>query len=109
MCGYDFNLDYTDALDTGDPMTALARKLLLNRYNGDYRRKTEWLTGLVKDAGARGHPLQHWGCKQVAGGVQLLKAALRDEGIPLLILDGDALDRRNSHDGQLKTPAGGIF
>ena len=110
VCGYDFNLDYTDALDTGDPMTALARKLLLNRYNGDYRRKTEWLTGLVKDAGAHGviH-FNHWGCKQVAGGVQLLKAALRDEGIPLLILDGDALDRRNSHDGQLKTRLEAFF
>ena len=24
-------------------------------------------------------------------------------GIPMLILDGDALDRRNNHDGQVKT------
>ena len=38
-----------------------------------------------------------------------MKAALRDEGIPLLILDGDALDRRNSHDGQLKTRLEAFF
>ena len=24
-------------------------------------------------------------------------------GIPMLILDGDGIDRRNSHDGQIKT------
>lgn len=110
VCGYDFNLDFPDQLDTADPIRALARKMLLNRYNGDYQRKTDWITGLVRDCGADGviH-FNHWGCKQVAGGVQLLKAALRDEGIPLLILDGDALDRRNSHDGQLKTRLEAFF
>ena len=28
---------------------------------------------------------------------------MREENVPMLILDGDALDRRNSHDGQIKT------
>ena len=27
----------------------------------------------------------------------------RNDSIPMLSLDGDALDRRNSHDGQIKT------
>ncbi len=104
ISGYDFNYDYTDPLDTSDPLRALAKKLLLNHYNGDYHRKAEWLAQLIKNSGADGAVhFNHWGCKQVAGGVQLLKAALRDEGVPLLILDGDALDRRNSHDGQVKT------
>ena len=28
---------------------------------------------------------------------------MRKRGIPMLVLDGDALDRRNSHDGQIRT------
>lgn len=33
----------------------------------------------------------------------LLKEEMRKRGVPMLILDGDAMDRRNSHDGQIKT------
>ena len=33
----------------------------------------------------------------------LLKEEMRKRDVPMLILDGDAMDRRNSHDGQIKT------
>ena len=33
----------------------------------------------------------------------LLKEAMKEEGIPMLILDGDGIDKRNNHDGQIKT------
>ena len=42
-------------------------------------------------------------CKQSSGGVMLLREEIRKLGVPVLILDGDALDRRNSHDGQIRT------
>ena len=45
----------------------------------------------------------HWGCKQASGGSILLKEKMKELGIPMLILDGDGIDRRNSHDGQIKT------
>ncbi len=45
----------------------------------------------------------HWGCKQSSGGAMILKDTLREADIPLLILDGDCIDRRNSHDGQIRT------
>ena len=45
----------------------------------------------------------HWGCKQSSGGSLLLKERMQEMGIPMLILDGDGIDRRNSHDGQIKT------
>ena len=45
----------------------------------------------------------HWGCKQSSGGSLLLKEKLNEMNIPMLILDGDGIDRRNSHDGQIKT------
>jgi benzoyl-CoA reductase/2-hydroxyglutaryl-CoA dehydratase subunit BcrC/BadD/HgdB len=32
-----------------------------------------------------------------------LKQAMKEKNIPMLILDGDCMDRRNCHDGQLKT------
>ena len=44
----------------------------------------------------------HWGCKQAFGGSGILKAA-DIGGVPFLNLDGDGIDARNSHDGQLKT------
>ena len=45
----------------------------------------------------------HWGCKQASGGSILLKEKMKELGIPMLILDGDGIDKRNSHDGQIKT------
>ena len=33
----------------------------------------------------------------------LLKEELDRQNIPLLVLDGDGMDRRNSHDGQIRT------
>jgi benzoyl-CoA reductase/2-hydroxyglutaryl-CoA dehydratase subunit BcrC/BadD/HgdB len=47
--------------------------------------------------------LCHWGCKQSSGGAMLLKQKMREIGMPMLILDGDAVDRRNNHDGQIRT------
>ena len=32
-----------------------------------------------------------------------IKEVAAQRGIPLLILDGDAIDRRNSHEGQIRT------
>ena len=32
-----------------------------------------------------------------------MKEKMRDLGVPMLILDGDAIDRRNCPDGQIKT------
>ena len=45
----------------------------------------------------------HWGCKQSIGGVTLIKDAFDRAGIPMLILDGDGIDRRNDMPGQIKT------
>lgn len=45
----------------------------------------------------------HWGCKQASGGSILLKEKMQKMNIPMLILDGDGIDKRNSHDGQIKT------
>ena len=100
----DMNLDYMERLDPAHPLEALARKMLDNIYNGPYERKTEKIAELVKmmESDAVIH-FCHWGCKQSSGGAMLLREKMQEAGIPMLILDGDAMDRRNSHDGQIRT------
>ena len=98
------NLDYMEPLDTDHPLEALATKMLNNLYNGPYERKASMVTKLARDMHADGViNFCHWGCKQSSGGVFQLREALREADIPLLVIDGDGMDRRNSHDGQIKT------
>lgn len=100
----EMNLDYMEPLDTDHPLEALATKMLNNLYNGPYERKASMVTKLAKDMRADGViNFCHWGCKQSSGGVFRLREALREADIPLLVIDGDGMDRRNSHDGQIKT------
>lgn len=100
----DFNLDYIEPLDEGRPLEALAKKMIGNIYNGDFTRKLDAIATYVERYEAEGAiEFCQWGCKQSCGGVQLLKNRLNEMGIPLLALDGDAIDRRNAADGQTRT------
>ena len=100
----DFNLDYMERMDEAHPLEALARKMIRNIYNGSFQRKAEACAAYAReyrcDAAVE---LCHWGCKQSSGGAMLLKQKMREIGMPMLILDGDAVDRRNNHDGQIRT------
>lgn len=100
----EMNLDYRAELDASRPLHALAKKMIDNIYTGSYSRKA----GLVRELTQELQPdgvinFCHWGCKQSSGGVMLLKEALKETDTPFLILDGDGMDRRGSHDGQIKT------
>lgn len=100
----EMNLDYMEPLDTTRPLEALAKKMLCNVYNGSYDRKARMVSDLATELHADGViNFCHWGCKQSSGGVMLLKDEIKKTGIPFLSLDGDGMDRRNSHDGQIKT------
>lgn len=100
----EMNLDYMEMLDVDHPMEALATKMLKNIYNGSYQTKVNEVAKYAKEFDADGViNFCHWGCKQSSGGVMLLKERMQEEGIPFLNLDGDGMDRRNSHDGQIKT------
>ena len=100
----DMNMDYMEPLDVDHPLEALARKILLNIYNGPFERKTEAVAALAKELHSDAViNFCHWGCKQSSGGAMLLKEKMRQIGLPMLILDGDGMDRHNSHDGQIKT------
>lgn len=104
LLGGDIIFDFTDTLDPEDPFRSLARKLIKNVYNGSYSHKAQAIGSLTDKL----HPdavihFCHWGCKQASGGSLLLKEAMKERNIPMLILDGDGIDHRNSHDGQIKT------
>lgn len=59
---------------------------------------------MTKDFNADGVVnLCSFGCKQCSGGTMLLKDALKSKNIPYLSIDGDGVDRRNAHEGQIKT------
>lgn len=100
----DIILDFMDELDTEHPFEALAGKIIKNLYNGSYAHKAEMIGQLADwlkpDAVIH---FCHWGCKQASGGSILLKEKMQKMNIPMLILDGDGIDKRNSHDGQIKT------
>ncbi|WP_418747345.1 2-hydroxyacyl-CoA dehydratase subunit D [Frisingicoccus sp.] len=104
LLGGDIIFDFTDTLNPEDPFRSLARKLIKNVYNGSYSHKAQAIGSLTDKL----HPdavihFCHWGCKQASGGSLLLKEAMKERNIPMLILDGDGIDHRNSHDGQIKT------
>ena len=93
-----------EMLDEEQPFHALAEKIIRNLYNGSYSHKAQMVGRLA----AKFRPdaviqFCHWGCKQSSGGSILLKEQMQKMDIPMLILDGDGIDKRNSHDGQIKT------
>ena len=100
----DIIIDFMEELDENHPLEALAGKIIKNLYNGSYSHKAEMIGTLVEqwNPDAIIH-FCHWGCKQASGGSVLLKEKMQEKGVPMLILDGDGIDKRNSHDGQIKT------
>lgn len=100
----DIILDSVEELDPGKPFHSLAKKIIRNMYNGSYFHKAQ-MVGQLADTLKPDAVIQfcHWGCKQSSGGSVLLKEEMQKKGIPMLILDGDGIDKRNSHDGQIKT------
>ncbi len=100
----DLSFDCMQEIDPQKPYDGMARRLISNSMNGEFDRKTGAVLAMCKKLHAQGAVcFCHWGCKQSCGGVYLLKSALEREGIPALILDGDACDRRNSQLGQMST------
>ena len=104
ILGFDLNYDFLDEIDLGDPLEGIAKKLLLNSYNGPFDRKIALIDMLVKKIRPDGviH-FCHFGCKQSIGGINLLKEYFDKNNIPFLALDGDVIDKKNNQEGQTRT------
>ena len=100
----DMLLDSFSELDAEKPFRSLAIKMIRHAFNGRYQNKIDHIDRILDIHRTDGIiAFSQWGCKQANGGLPLLKAHYIERNMPLLILDGDAIDKRNSQDGQIKT------
>lgn len=100
----DMNYDYLGELSEEDPLLGIAEKLILNQFNGPFKRKIENINKIIELSNPDSViQFSHMGCRQSSGGIMLLKNALKEANLPFLVLDGDGVDRRLSSEGQIKT------
>ncbi len=90
--------------DPEEPYEAMATRMVYNSLNGSILRRIQAGIESARRAGADGVVwFDHWGCKHTLGGAQLAKKKFEEQGIPLLILDGDGCDRSHGGEGQTST------
>lgn len=100
----ELNEVYWEELDLERPYEALARKMLSHPGYGAVERRIRFALKMVDKYSADGVIcFANWGCRQGTGSAYMVREALREEGIPCLVLDGDCLDQRNFSEGQAMT------
>lgn len=98
------------AMDISKPYESMARRMVNSCYNGSPDRRAAQAVNMARLTGADGIVIfAHWGCKSTLGAAQLMKHSLESEGIPALVLDGDACDPSNNSDGQTATRMGAFL
>lgn len=96
--------------DPEKPYEAMARRMVYHALNGSAIRRIEAGIRHAKETGADGAVwFGHWGCKHTIGAAQLAKRKFEEQGIPLLILDGDGCDRSHGGEGQTSTRLGAFL
>lgn len=106
----DMNVDSLHKIDLEDIYGSIAEKILLNTFNGSYNRRAENILKYSKELNADGViNFCHFGCRESNGGALILKDLLEKNDIPVISIDGDAVDRRNGQDGQNKTRLEAFF
>ncbi len=99
------NCVYWKEMNPEEPFKSLAKKLLSNYGFGQVQRWLDFTNGFVIDYSIDGIiEFAHWGCRYLSASTQIVKEEiLQAKKIPLLIIDGDCIDRRDYSDGQIKT------
>ncbi|RJP72459.1 MAG: 2-hydroxyacyl-CoA dehydratase [Candidatus Abyssobacteria bacterium SURF_17] len=97
-------------MDADEPFRALAMRMLSNPELLPMETKVERLLGIARDYRVDGvvHFLQ-WGCRWNCGQSAIFREAMRQSDIPLLTLDGDAVDKRATPYGQVLTRIEGFL
>ena len=93
-----------DPIDPDDPFPGLARRAISIPFNCSAEHRIEHIFGLIRKYRVNGviNPC-HWGCRQGTGLRGVISEALKERGIPVLNLEVDCIDRRNTAAGQIKT------
>lgn len=90
--------------DPSDPYRYMASRLVYNPYNGGVRARIRRTLKMAEDVDADGIIcFCHWGCKETCGASAQISRGLEEAGYPVLILNGDGVDRANVSDGQTLT------
>ena len=90
--------------DPSDPFRFMARRIVFNPFNGPADDRIECSRRMAERTGADGVVLFcHWGCKMTSGASAKIKKDLEAAGHPVLILNGDGVDRANVSSGQTLT------
>ena len=93
-----------------DPYKAMAARVVRNSFNGPVTRRIDHALETARLTDADGIILFcHWGCKETCGGSALIAKALEEAGYPVLVINGDGVDRRNASDGQIGTRIGAFL
>ena len=101
---------YDIDFDVNKPYEALAKKMVYHALNGNVNRRIENGIKRAKEMKADGVVwFCHWGCKHTLGSARLAKKKFEEQGIPLLILDGDGCDRSHGGEGQTSTRLGAFL
>lgn len=100
----EVNFIHWGVMDPKEPYKSLAKKMLSNPPLGELDRWLNCTLNFINDYKIDGViEFAHWGCRHLNSGTQILKNALKEKNIPLLILDGDCIDSRDYAEGQVKT------
>lgn len=110
IVGCELSQAYEPDFDPESPYEAMAARLVYHCLNGSVSRRIEAGIRHAKQAGADGVVwFDHWGCKHTMGAAQLAKKKFEEQGLPLLILDGDGCDRSHGGEGQTSTRLGAFL
>lgn len=104
------NYVYWDKLDVQKPYESLARKHIMNTYNGPLERRIEVAKMLAREYDVDGVVVfSSWGCRRNNAAVPTIKKELNKIGYPFLSLDGDCVDDKNYMPGQFSTRIEGFL
>ncbi len=100
----EINNVYWPRLDPEKPFESLALKMLSHPLTGKASNRTAALGRMADDYNIDGAVLfTHWGCRQSNGSARIIKDYFKERAVPVLVLDGDCVDKSNSAAGQIKT------
>lgn len=99
------NFVYWEEMEPDEPFISLAKKLLSNYGFGAFQRWLNFTHSFVSDYSVDGIiEFAQWGCRYLSANTQIVKEeVIRDKNVPLLVIDGDCIDRRDYSDAQIKT------
>ncbi len=101
---------YWPELDPEKPFESLAIKMLSHPLNGSVQNRVNAILKMVKDFNVDGVIMfAHWGCRHSNGGARIIKDSLKEVDVPMLLLDGDCLNKNNSSEGQMLTRLQGFM